>query len=141
MFAIFQPNQQTLEGSFSSASKPIFATKYSYFSIFRGLKDLQSFAPLRSQKLKFSRNLSNFYRIFAMFVQILKIAKTSRRKVANLLNLERGKEMIFLYSRSRKILQIEYLVAKIGFGTDESEPSQVRLFHCFRKFLIRFPSS
>jgi len=48
---IFQPNHQTLEGSFSSASKPIFAPKYAFFSIFRGLQDLQSFATLRFQKL------------------------------------------------------------------------------------------
>ena len=40
---------QTLEGSFSSVSKPIFATKYSFPSIFRDLQDLESFAPLESQ--------------------------------------------------------------------------------------------
>ena len=49
---IFQPNHQTLEGSFSSASKPIFAPKYAFCSIkfFRELQDLQSFAPLQFQK-------------------------------------------------------------------------------------------
>ena len=30
----FSENDQTLEGSFSSVSKPIFATKYSFFCIF-----------------------------------------------------------------------------------------------------------
>ena len=51
-----EPNHQTLEGSFSAVSKPIFATKlYSFFSIFRDLQDLQSFAPRRSQ---------NFSKIF-----------------------------------------------------------------------------
>ena len=46
---IFQPNHQTLEGSFSSASKPIFAPKYAFCSIFRELQDLQSFAPIQFQ--------------------------------------------------------------------------------------------
>ena len=44
-------NHQTLESSFSSAWKPIFAPKYAFFSIFRGLQDLQSFAPLQFQNL------------------------------------------------------------------------------------------
>ena len=46
---ILQPNHQTLDGSFSSASKPIFAPKYVFCSIFRELQDLQSFAPLQFQ--------------------------------------------------------------------------------------------
>ena len=45
----FSEIEQTLEGSFSSVSKPIFATKASFFSIFRDLQDLQSFAPLESK--------------------------------------------------------------------------------------------
>ena len=49
---IFQPNHQTLDGSFSSASKPIFAPKYAFCSIFRELQDLQSFAPLQFQNLR-----------------------------------------------------------------------------------------
>jgi len=51
---------QTLEGSFSSVSKPIFATKYSFCSIFRDLQDLQTFAPLQIQN--FSQKSSNFFR-------------------------------------------------------------------------------
>ena len=42
-------NCETLESSFSAVSTPMFATKYSFFSVFRDLQDLQSFAPLRSQ--------------------------------------------------------------------------------------------
>ena len=51
---IFQPNDQTLEGSFFSASKPVFAPKYAFFSIFREqlLQDLQSFARLQFQNLR-----------------------------------------------------------------------------------------
>ena len=37
-----------MRGSFSSVSKPIFASKYSFCSIFRDLQDLQTFAPLES---------------------------------------------------------------------------------------------
>ena len=40
---------KTLEGSFSAVSKPNFATKYSFFSVFWDLQDFQSFAPLRTQ--------------------------------------------------------------------------------------------
>ena len=56
---IFQPNEQTLEGSFSSASKPIFEPKYAFCSIFRELQELQSFAPLQFQKLR--KILENFF--------------------------------------------------------------------------------
>ena len=50
---ILQPNDQTLEGSFSAVSTPIFASKYSLESIFRDLQYLHTFAPLRSQKIQF----------------------------------------------------------------------------------------
>ena len=36
-----------MEGSFSASSKPIFATKYKFCSIFRDLQDSKTFAPLR----------------------------------------------------------------------------------------------
>ena len=35
-------------GPFSAVSTPIFASKYSFFSIFRDLQDVHSFAPLGS---------------------------------------------------------------------------------------------
>ena len=41
--------RETLAGSFSSVSKPIFATKVSFCSIFRDLQDLHSFAPVETQ--------------------------------------------------------------------------------------------
>ena len=63
LFPIFQQNYQTLQGSFSSVSKPIFATKYAFFSILRDLQDLHTFAPLRTQNLR--KNSSNCFRIFA----------------------------------------------------------------------------
>ena len=43
---------ETLEGSFSAVSTPMFATKYSFCSIFRDLQDLHSFALLRIQKFR-----------------------------------------------------------------------------------------
>ena len=62
-FSDFSANYQTLEGSFSSVSKPIFATKYSFFSILRDLQDLHTFAPLQTQNLR--KSSSNFFRMFA----------------------------------------------------------------------------
>ena len=46
---------ETLGGSFSAVSKPIFATKYSLRSIFRDPQDLQNFAPLQIKKMGKSR--------------------------------------------------------------------------------------
>ena len=51
---------QTLRGSFSAVSTPVFASKYSLESSWRDLKDLHTFAPLRSQN--FSQNSSTFFR-------------------------------------------------------------------------------
>ena len=54
-----QPNHQTLEGSFSSVSRPIFAIKVSFFSIFRDLQDYHTFAPLGTENPR--KKLSNFW--------------------------------------------------------------------------------
>ena len=59
----FQPNHQTLEGSFSAVSTPIFASKSSFCSVFRNLQDCHTFAPLETQNLH--KFLSNFLYIFA----------------------------------------------------------------------------
>ena len=59
---IFQPNGQTLEGSFSAVSKQNFATKYSFFSIFRDLQDFQSFAPIEAEI--FRKNLQKISHFF-----------------------------------------------------------------------------
>ena len=37
---------KTLEGSFSAVSTPIFASKYSFCSVFRDLQDCHTFAPV-----------------------------------------------------------------------------------------------
>ena len=50
--------QQTLNGSLSAVSKPIFASKYSLESIFRDLQVVHTFAPLRSQN--FSKKVAIF---------------------------------------------------------------------------------
>ena len=42
---------ETLEGSFSAVSTATIARKDAFFSIFRDLQDLHSFAPLQTQKL------------------------------------------------------------------------------------------
>ena len=57
--------RQTLESSFSAVSTPIFASKYAFFSIFRDLQDLQSFAPLQTKKIQ--KISSTFLVIFAKF--------------------------------------------------------------------------
>ena len=49
---------QTLRGSFSAVSTPIFAIKYSLESSWRDLQDLHTFAPLRSQ---ISANRQHFF--------------------------------------------------------------------------------
>ena len=51
---------QTLRGSFSAVSTPIFASKYSLESSWRDLQDVHTFAPLRSQN--FSQISSTFFR-------------------------------------------------------------------------------
>ena len=40
---------QTVQGSFSAVSAPIFATKYSFWSVFRDPQDCHTFAPLEIQ--------------------------------------------------------------------------------------------
>ena len=98
---------QTLEGSFSSVSKPIFATKYSFCSIFRDLQDLQTFAPLQIQNFRdfsiFRKNLQ-FFRDFAKFSEII--------DEILLIFLVWSGAKACKSRRARKMLQNEYLVAK-----------------------------
>ena len=61
-FASQRSIRQTVEASFSAVSKPIFASKYSFFSISRDLQDLHTFAPLQIQNLR--KISSNFFHIF-----------------------------------------------------------------------------
>ena len=57
-------------GPLTAVSKPIFASKYSFYSIFRDLQVLHSFAPLRIQKS--SKILSTIFGFFQFFfVKIL----------------------------------------------------------------------
>ena len=53
---------QISQSSFSSVSKPIFAPKYAFFSIFRDLQDFHTFAPLQ-----FAKSVLNIVQIFAKF--------------------------------------------------------------------------
>ena len=60
---IFRP--QTLGGPFSAVSKPIFASKYSFCSIFRDLQYLHTFAPIQTQNVaKLRRNCFENWNIF-----------------------------------------------------------------------------
>ena len=69
--------RQTLDGSFSSVSRPIFASKYSFFSIFRDLQDLHTFAPLQIQN--FSKFSSTFFsRIFQEILEFLSLESEIR---------------------------------------------------------------
>ena len=56
-----------LAGSFSAVSKPIFARKYAFDSIFQALQDLHTFAPLQSQIL--GKNRFEKSAIFVKFQQ------------------------------------------------------------------------
>ena len=99
------PIPQISDGSFSSASKPIFASKYAFFSIFRDLQDLQTFAPLQIQKLQIYYFCENLQKIYKFWVW-------SGAKVCE-------------SCRARKMLKNAYLDAKIGFDTAENEPSEI----------------
>ena len=60
-------SQQTCRGSFSAVSKPIFATKESFFRVklFRDLQDLHAFALLETQQVR--KNSFLFFGIFGDF--------------------------------------------------------------------------
>ena len=84
----FNKSDQTLEGSFSSVSKPIFATKYSFFSIFQALQDSHTFAPLRIQNTR--RNSSNFFEFLFEFLQKIIIFQQFSSNFGQILMIFRG---------------------------------------------------
>ena len=93
----------SFRGPFSAASTPIFATKYSFCSILRDLQnELAQFSKFCKRKSRFSR--------------ICRICKN----VQNVCNCFENSASSFC--RSRKMLQNEYLVAKIGVDAAENEP-------------------
>ena len=61
--------QPTLESSFEAVSKPIFAPKYAFFSIFQALQHYQTFAPLQFQFFSIFANCSD--EMLADFFQTL----------------------------------------------------------------------
>ena len=61
---IFQPNHQTLEGSFSAVSTPFFASKYSFCSV-ELLRDLQDLCTARN-----SKSSQFFVKLFHIFAEI-----------------------------------------------------------------------
>ena len=68
IWANFNENDQTLEGSFSSVSTPNFARKYSLESSWRDLQDLHASASLRPQ---YFSKISSIFWIFRQFLQNL----------------------------------------------------------------------
>ena len=69
---------QTLQGSLSAVWTATIARKDAFFSIFRDLQDLHTFAPLQSQKFSkiYYFNLAIFWRLnthFSAFFEIYKI--------------------------------------------------------------------
>ena len=97
---IFQPNYQTLEGSFSPVSTPISATKYSFCRVFQDLQDLQSFALLRSQN--FNKILSSF------FVFLLKFEISTKNRYFSNLFIEIYTDFDEILSEFRRFLQAEF---------------------------------
>ena len=77
---------QTLEGSFSSVSKPIFASKYSFFCIFRDLQDFHTFAPFQTQILQIFAPFRKILWIFAKFLEFLLNFAIFRRKFHRILS-------------------------------------------------------
>ena len=65
------PIPQISDGSFSAVSKPIFASKYAFFSIFRALQDSQTFAPLHTQNFQIFWKISQNFVEFSRFLQNL----------------------------------------------------------------------
>ena len=89
---------QSLRGSVLDVSKPILATKYSFFSIFRDLQDHHSFAPLQSQKFsqKSSTNLRSSEKCSSRFGENCWNLWNIWRIFAEAFSLERYKGMMIL---------------------------------------------
>ena len=66
---LYTESGHTLDGSFSSVSRPPIARVGAFFTVFRDLQDCHSFAPLRIQN--FSKNLPIFSIILQIFCKIL----------------------------------------------------------------------
>jgi hypothetical protein len=87
---------QTLRGSFSAVSTPIFASKYFLESIFRDLQDLHTFAPLRRQKFNWKNSI-----ICEIEYSILSIQ-------SKLKNIEKLEKTFFQIQKSIKNLNKAY---------------------------------
>ena len=77
-------------GSFSAVWTATIARKDAFFSIFRDLQDLQSFAPLKSQNFSKKRGTILVIKIFEKMQNIeQKIEFGAVQKCANLVDLEK----------------------------------------------------
>ena len=78
---IFQPNEQTLQGSFSSASTPNFARKYSLESSGRDLQDLHIFTCFCTAQTSIFQNIFvKHFRTFRQNLQTFNFTHDSRKK-------------------------------------------------------------
>ena len=93
---------------------PIFASKHSFFQIFRDPQDFHYFAPLRTQNFNNSFNVLQFSELIKTDLNHFKM---------NFLGLSGAK--VCKSCRSRQELSNEYLLAKIGIDTAENEPLKV----------------
>ena len=123
-----------------AVSKPNFASKYAFDSIFQALQDMHTFAPLQSQnfrkksvwkisdfrenaarKLQMSRNLQNFAKFELKFQKF---------QLENLIKS----------GRFWKMLTNAYLLAKIGADTAENEQHFAEILQNFDR-VIRTPNT
>ena len=98
---------QTSRGSFSAVSTATIARVGSFFSIFWGLQDLQSFAPLRSQN--FRKKSSDFFAKMKFHFHFhFHSCKTSMNFVIFLLNVDeilKKEKKIFFEGISRRVAE------------------------------------
>ena len=114
------PKAQISDGSFSSVSTPIFATKASFFSIFRDLQNHPAeFCKILQNSAKFSKILVKFQDSGKMLLIFSNFLQNFAKSCKFLENLARS------FCRSRKMLKNDALVAKIGVDTAENGPSEV----------------
>ena len=129
---IFQP--KLLDGSFSAVSTPIFASKYSFCSVFRDLQDshilhrsqLRKVAKFHQKFTKFCWNFRNFVRFCWILWNSVKISAKFDGILLRFRVLSGAK--VWKSCRFRKTLQNDALDAKIGVDTAENEPSKVWWF-------------
>ena len=113
----------SFRGSFSAGSKPIFASKYAFCSIFQNLQENHLLA---SKFCKFLPKICKTLKICDIFWEILHKFQKSAKFWQNFQNFRRNLQNLlarrWFSCRFWKTLKNAYLDAKIGFDTAENEP-------------------